>query len=76
MPLSLTLPPVRQLGDSGDFSDANLFRAALIAVQDAINTNSADITDIQTNYLRGKVQATEPTHDGSQEEGDLWVKPA
>lgn len=75
MPLSLTLPPVRALGDSGDYSDANLFRAALIAVQDAINTNSADISDIQANYLRGKVAAVEPAHDGSQEDGDLWVKP-
>lgn len=75
MPLNITVPPVRKLRDKGDFSDMNLVRQALLDVQSwAVGIEDA-IADVQANYLRGKISATEPTHDGSQEDGDLWGQP-
>lgn len=45
-------------------------------IRQALLDADGRLDTVEGNYLRGKVSATEPDHDGSQEDGDLWIKRA
>lgn len=63
----LTLPDPKTLGQPGHV-------AAHAAIRQGLADADARLDALEAKWLKGIVSATEPTHDGSQEDGDLWIK--